>query len=236
MKRLTLFLTLIVVFTFGAIAQHQYAFYYDLSGGQDLEINFLNPMFDSATFVITVYDAFGSRLWSESETLGTAEAGFVFLGDMVPRTDASWGLATVNSTRPLILGLEYSLNGEIVSIETILSEVPSLDTDDPFWTGAYYSQAGDSRTAAIVMNPWPESTAFIVNVYNRSGYTLYSRELSLGAYEAEYIDLTGMLGSGSLVWGLIDITMQYHSVVLALEYYGRGCSGLFIQNVTNTYY
>ncbi len=236
MKQCTLFLALLVVFTFGAIAQHSYAFYYDLSGGRDLEINFLNPMFDSATFVITVYDAFGSRLWSASETLGSAEAGFVFLGDVVPRTDTSWGLATVNSTRPLILGLEYSLDGETVSIDTILSEIPSLDSSDPFWTGAYYSQAGNSRTAAIVMNPWPESTACTVNVYNRSGYSLYSRELTLAEYEAEYIDLTGMLGTGTLVWGLIDITMQYRSVVLALEHYGRGCSGLFIQNVTTTYY
>ena len=193
-------------------------------------------MFGQATFVLTAFDAYGTRIWSDSSALTSAASGYILLSDVVPQTDASWGLVNVSSTERLLFGLEYLLNGRLVSVGSLVTEVSPFADDEPYWLGAYYSQAGDARTAAIVMNPWPESTACLLQVYSRDGYPLYSRDLLLAPYEAEYIDLTGVLGTGALIWGLVDITMRDRPVILALEYYGRGCDGLIIENVTAPYY
>ncbi|HDS29015.1 MAG TPA: hypothetical protein ENN96_00860 [Candidatus Acetothermia bacterium] len=236
MKKLCLIVLWIGLGATLALAQHQYAFYYDLTDGQDLEITVMNPMVGSASFVLSAYDAYGMRLWSDSSALAPSSSGYILLSEVVPLTNVSWGLVTVSSTQRLLFGLEYLLDGQVVSISTLTTEVTPFAADEPFWLGAYYSQAGDARTAAIVMNPWSESTECLFQIYNRDGYAIYSRSLQLAPYEAEYLDLTGALGAGALIWGLVDIAMQVHPVILALEYYGRGCNGLVIDNVIAPYY
>ncbi|MFC2078096.1 hypothetical protein ACFLTM_04735, partial [Candidatus Bipolaricaulota bacterium] len=93
-----------------------------------------------------------------------------------------------------------------------------------------------SETAFIVMNPWPVTTACTVTAYSSESVKVYERDFSLGAYESEYVDLTSALGSSGLLWGLLDVKMQGQAVVIAVEYYGRGCSGVEIDNVTEFYF
>jgi hypothetical protein len=236
MKTLVLVIAMASICGLGAAAQFHYAFDYDLPAGQDVEINVMNPMFGPTDFMLTVHDAYGAAIWSVSDTLASAESGYVVLSERVPYADYPWGVVTVDSADRLIFGLEYYKNDQLVSIDSVVTEVPELNTYETFWLGSYYSQVGYSETAFIVMNPWATTTSCTIRAYDNSGYNVYSQDFTLSPYESEYVELKDAIGSGGSLWGLLDVTMQYHAVVIALEYYGRGCSGLVIDNVTDFYY
>ena len=236
MKTVLALASLVVLVGFCAVSQYHYAFYYDITGGQDVEVNVLNPMFTPTNFVMTVHDAFGAEIWATAGSLASAQSGFVRLGGNVPYDDDAWGVVNVESDDRLIIGIEYLYDDEIISIDSIVTEVPALNSFETYWLGTHYSQVGESETAFIVMNPWPVTTACTVTAYNSESVRIYERDFSLGAYESEYVALTSVLGSSGLLWGLLDVKMQGQAVVIAVEYYGRGCSGLEIDNVTEFYY
>lgn len=71
-----------------------------------------------------------------------------------------------------------------------------------------------------------------VSAYDFRGNTLYSRDFVLGPFEAEGVNLEREVGSSNSNWGFLDVAMEDHPVILALEYTGRDCSGLEIDNVT----
>lgn len=104
---------------------------------------------------------------------------------------------------------------------------------DNYWLGAYYSQAEGTTTGVIVMNPWPTSTSATVTVYNPVGKPLYQRELYLDGHESTFIDLEAELGTGGLLWGLVDVKMSGQAVIMALEYYGEV---LEVKNITTYYF
>jgi len=219
-----------------AAGQFHYAFYYDLSGGQDLEVNLINTMPWETDVVMTVHDAYGGEIWSTSAVLGGYEPGFVRLGENIASDTVHWGVVTVESSDRLIIGLEYFADGLLISVDTVYTEIPVLDADEAFWLGTYYTQAGDARTAYVVMNPWSQTARCSVDVYDANGDWLSARDFVLGPYESEYVALEDEVGSGSLVWGFLDVSMENVSVIVALEYTGRGCSGLEIDNVTEFYF
>jgi len=219
-----------------AVGQFHYAFYYDLSGGQDLEINLINTMPWSNDLAIEVHDAYGGLVWDSYGTVEGYATVYVRLGDEIPSEGTNWGVVTVDSTDRIIIGLEYFADGLLISVDTVYSEIPTLNPDEQFWLGTYYTQAGDAETAYIVMNPWPSTARCTVSIYDAEGDRLDSRDYVLGPFEAEYVWLGDVVGSGSLVWGFLDVSMEDVSVIIALEYTGRGCSGLEIDNVTEYYF
>jgi hypothetical protein len=236
MRKLAVLFAVVALCGVAVAAQYHYAFYYDATGGHDLEINLINPLDVSNQFVMTVHDAYGGELWSVSDELTAEQAGYVRIGESIPASNYPWGVVTVDSQYQLLIGLEYMLYDELVSIDTNYSEVPVLDPTEPFWLGAYYNQVGDAATGFIVMNPWSATANCSVAAYNSNGVQMYSRDFVLGPYEAEYVQLKTAIGTGNLLWGLLDVQMRDRSVILALEYSGRGCSGLEIDNVTEFYY
>jgi len=236
MKRILAIGVIVLSVGLAAMGQFHYAFYYDLSGGQDLEVDLLNTMPWDNDIAIEVHDAYGGLVWDSSGTVGAYAATYVRLSDSIASANTNWGVVIVNSTDRLIIGLEYYKDGVIVSMGTIYAEVPSVDPAEPFWLGAYYTQVGGAETAYIVMNPWAVTVQCSVTAYNADGAAVHSRDFVLSPYESEYVSLTAMTGSGSLVYGLLDVRMEGQVVVLALEHTGRGCSGLEIVNVTEYYY
>jgi len=218
------------------MGQFHYAFYYDLSGGQDLEVNLINTMPWENEVSMVVHDAFGGEVWSTAAELDGNEPGYVRLSENIATDVSHWGVVTVESSDRLIIGLEYFDEGLLISVDTVYSEIPELNPDEQFWLGTYYTQVGDAQTAYIVMNPWSSTARCTVTVYDANGDWLYSQDYILGPYEAEYVYLEDVVGSGGLVWGFLDVSMEDVSVILALEYTGRGCSGLEIDNVTEFYF
>lgn len=236
MRKLIAIGAMVLLTGFVAAGQFHYAFYYDLSGGQDLEINLLNTMPWVNDVTIEVHDAYGGLIWDSSGTVDANASVYVELGENVPVADTHWGVVVVDSTDRLIVGLEYYKNGALVSMGTIYAEVPEIDPSEPFWLGAYYTQVGDAETAYIVMNPWPTTARCEVTVYDADGGEVHTQEFVLGPYESEYVQLTPIIGSGGLLYGLVDVMMEGQVVVLALEHTGRGCGDLEIVNVTEYYY
>lgn len=234
MKRLLVVvgLALALVGVLGA-AQHFYAFYYDLSDGQDLTVNLINTMGSDSDYALRVYDAWGSLLWEKPGDLASYEADFYTLSDYVPSGDWSWGVVTVESDELLVIGLEYMADGAVVSVDTIAQEVPTLEEGTPYWLGAYYTQAGGLSTGVIVMNPWDQPVSVSVTLYNPKGEELYSQDIELAPHESEYLDLDKAVGQGGLIWGLVDVQMLGKAVIVALEYYGEG---LEIDNITEYYF
>ena len=235
MKKFLWVIGFVALVSFGASAQYHYAFYYDATGGQDLEIDLINTVGFSNDYIISIYDADGYELWSTSGTLAGYASAAAVVGQLVGDSDYAWGVVTVDSEYQLLIGLEYALNGQLVSINTIYDEVPLLDPELPFWLGAYYTQYGAAETAFIIMNPWNVYAACTVTAYNAEGTIVYTRDFDLVPFESYYVDLATVMGSGNLLWGLLDVQMEGASVILALEYYRDGGS-LEIDNVTEYYY
>ena len=233
MRKFVLVLSILLVFGLWSFGQHFYAFYYDVSGSQDVSVNLLNTMGGDTGYVLKVYDAWGNLLWSKIGDLTAYEADYYVLSDYVPRQDTSWGVVTVESDNLLIIGLEYMADGTVVSIDTISQEVPELDPGVPYWLGAYYTQAGDVTTGVILMNPWEVAVSVAVSIYGPMGNMLYKMDVALDPHESEFIDLEAVVGRGGLIWGLVDVLMRDLPVVLALEYYGEV---LDVKNVTEYYY
>jgi len=236
LKSLFLLIAMVALIGVGASAQYHYAFYYDTTGGQDLEVNLLNAMPRENGFALSAHDAYGGELWSTEGTITGNHAAVIRLGDYVPASDLAWGVVTVDSVEQLVIGLEYFMEDELVAIDTIYREAPALNPNEDFWLGAYYNQVGESETALIVMNPWETTGGCTIVVRSSDGQTLYQSDFVLGPHESEYVPLTNEIGHGNLLWGFVDVRMTGQSVVLALEYYGRGCAGLEIDNVTEYYY
>jgi len=232
MRRTLLGVLLLVGVGVAGLGQHFYAFYYDLSGGQDLSVNLMNVMPTTTFCQLRVYNLRGELLWSISDTLNGYEADYYVLSDYVPPGTNSWGVVTVESETLLVIGLEYLANGIVVSVDTIYKEVPVLEPETPYWTGAYYTQAEGTTTGVVIMNPWAAPTTVTVSIYNPTGRKLYQRQVTLGAHESAFIDLEAEVGTGGLIWGLVDVEMRGRAVVLALEYYGEI---LEIKNITDYY-
>lgn len=222
----------LIVGTLG-MAQYFYAFYYDRSGGQDLVISVLNTMPDSNAVSISVYDAYGKSLWTISDTLAALTSRYLRLGQFVPEGQFHWGLVSLESTEPVVIGLEYLKDEKLISVDHVSQPVPELAEGEPYWLGAYYNQVGEDSAGIIVMNPWNEETGYVITIYRQDGAVLYKEEGLLDPHEADYYNLDKLLGHGSYLWGLVDVRMQGKAVVIAAEYYGLG---LEVDNVTEFYY
>jgi len=219
-----------------AMGQFHYAFYYDLSGGQDLEVNIMNTMPWTNDTTVEVHDAYGGLIWESAASIDGNATVYVRLGESIVAEATHWGVVTVDSEDQVIIGLEYYKDDLLVSVDTVYSSVPTINQDELYWMGTYYTQVGDASTAFVVMNPWATTGACAVTIYDGNGEAVYSQEFILGPYESEYVQLDNEIGSTGLSYGLLDVAMEGQLVILALEYTGRGCSELEIDNVSEYYF
>ena len=236
MKKILVAGVIVLMAGLAAFGQFHYGFYYDLSEGRDLEINLMNTMPWENEVWIEVHDAFGNLIWESYGPIPSLSTVYVRLGDDIPAGATHWGVVTIDSTDRVVIGLEYFADGDLISVDTIYNEIPIVDPDVSYWIGSYYSQVIGSETAFVVMNPWPSNSLCMVTAYNASGVPVYQREFWLAPYESEFVALGQEIGSGSLLYGLLDVRLDGQLVVLAIEYHGRGCSGLEIDNVTEFYF
>ncbi len=236
MKRILACVAIVLMAGVAVFGQFHYGFYYDLSGGRDLEINLMNTMPWENGVTIEVHDAFGNLIWESYGPIPGHSTVYVRLGNDIPAGATHWGVVTVDSTDRVVIGLEYFADEALVSVDTIYNEIPIVEAGESYWIGSYYSQVVDVDTAFVVMNPWPSDSLCTVSAYNANGVPVYTRDFWLAPYESEFVALGQEIGSGSLLYGLLDVRLEGQLVVLAIEYHGRGCSGLEIDNITEFYF
>ena len=236
MRKLVLALFVCIALGLTGAAQYRYAFYHDNTPGRDVEVNLLNTMDWAADITIEVYDAYGDLVWSDYGTIPAYSGGYWALSDYLPSYNTNYGVVTVESTEQLVIGLEYYSGAQLVSVDTVYTELPVLSSNELFWLGTYYTQVQPSSTGMILMNPWNFPAACTVTAYDTMGSVVFTQDIVLSAHEAVFHDLTEFLGHGAYMWGLLDVQMQDRAVILAMEYYNRGCAQLEVDNVTDYYY
>ncbi|MDQ7038449.1 MAG: hypothetical protein Q9N26_04520, partial [Aquificota bacterium] len=221
MKKFTAVAIAVFVWSLLGIGSNFYSFYYDRSAGQDLSINLLNPTPNHAYYLITVYDVYGNGLWQTNGTLTPHEGVFYTLSDYITGDTNNWGLVTVETGSELVIGLEYLLEGELISTDVITEPLHPMP-NAPYWLASYYSQAAEVSTGVIVLNPWNTFTSLIIGIYSPDGEPLYTTTVNLPPHAGKFLDLESAVGKGGKIWGLVDVTMGGQSVVLAMEYYYQG--------------
>jgi len=234
MKRALVLVLLVLSVGVAAAAQHTYAFYYNLQLGRDLVVNVMNTENVSASFTIEAYDAWGSLLWFESFQMMRLASYVHTMGESVPA--GNWGVVVIQSDRRLVIGLEYLNGGSLVSTDNIYQEAPVLASGVSYWSGAYYSLAGGAETAIVLLNPFPVPTSCRLIVHMQGGEIAFEQVFEFSPYEGFFINLSDYIPLGMYTWGFADVLMVESAVILAVEYYNLGCSGLEVDNISSFYY
>jgi hypothetical protein len=215
-------------------AQHTYAFYYNLVGGRELEINVMNTEDAFASCSIEAHDAWGDLLWFDSFDLSPLMSSYFATSDHVPSNN--WGVVVVTSDTRLVIGLEYFDGGSLVSIDNVYVEAPEIAAGLDYWSGAYYTLAGGAETSIVLLNPWSVATLCKLIVHEQGGEILYEQDFVFDPYEGFYVSLDDYISAGPYAWGFADVLMLDSAVILAVEYHNRGCAGLEIDNISSFYY
>jgi len=215
-------------------AQYTYAFYYNVTSGRDLEINVMNTEDVYASCSIEAHDAWGDLLWFEGFDLTPLMSSYYTVSDEV--AGGNWGVVVVESDTRLVFGLEYYQGGQLVTIDNVYEEAPDIVPGLDYWLGAYYTLVGDAETTLILLNPWPFTTVSRVIVHKQSGEILYEEDFVFDPYEGFFIYLPDYIASGKYAWGFADVLMVDSAIIVAVEYYGRGCGALEIDNISTFYY
>jgi len=219
----------LLVFGMLANAQSFYAFFYSRAAGQDLEINLLNATATQMNYLINAYDAWGNAVWEETGTLASHDAAFYLVGNVVPEGDSNWGVVTVASQEPLVIGLEYSLKEQFHSMDVVATELAIPEEGMKCCLGSYYTGVSDSMTSLILMNPWGVPASGQIAVYKNDGTMVYETHVDLSPYESNSYNLAQLAGQGSKLWGLVDVTVDQGGVMLACKLFKGGL--LQVKNV-----
>jgi len=236
MRKFVIALLIIGIAGIAAVADYTYAFYYDRSPGRDLDFNLFNTMPDRCSYTISIYDAYGDRAKWLNGNLGPYDITFYTMSDLTSSSGSRWGVAVVSSSQRLVIGLEYKKNNRLVSLDNIYREIPYFTPGEPYWAGAYYCTIGDSDTLMILLNPTSSYATVLWAAYDTAGDLVMADTVTLSAHESEYIRLGQYTGSATYSWGFVDIKMEGSPVVVAMEYTGRGCDELEIDNITEPYW
>ena len=201
-----------------AHAQNIYAFFYSRTGGQDLEVNLLNTSSSPSNYLINAYDAWGNALWEETGTLAPHDATFRTASDAIPEGEGNWGVMIVVSQERLTIGLEYSLQNRLHSIDVIGHALLIPEAGSSYRIGAYHTEVADTVTSLFVMNPWPVEIEGRLVVYGNDGAVVHQEELTLLPYESDVYNLADLAGQGSKTWGLVEVAVDDADVVLACKF------------------
>lgn len=202
-----------------AHGQNIYAFFYSRTGGQDLEVNLLNTSNGPTNYLINAYDAWGNEVWEETGTLAPHDATFRTVSDAIPEGEGNWGVMIVASQERLIIGLEYSLQDRLHSVDMIGHALLVPEVGSSYRIGAYHTEVSNAATSLLVMNPWPVDIAGRLVVYGNDGAVVHQAELALLPYESDVYNLAELAGQSSKTWGVVEVTVDGASVVLACKFF-----------------
>lgn len=208
----------LLVFGVAAQAEHSYAFYYSRAAGQDLEITLLNTTTTASTYRIDVYDAWGTPLWEQTGSLSAHDAAFYLTGASVPEGGVNWGVVTVVSEAPFVIGLEYYLRGELRAVDVVTRELTAPEGEAVHQIAAYHTQVPGAFTSLLVMNPLDQPASARLIVYKSDGTPIHETAIELAAHESNSYNLAQTVGQGSRLWGLAEVIVEEGSVVVACKY------------------
>lgn len=234
--KILLLLALLAFLTGFGYARKTYVCYYESSSAQDTEVSILNMMDTVAYYTLRVYDYTGELIFSDSRSLTAFDSRYYRLSEKIGRASHYWGLFTVETDDDsfLLLTAEYFVDEMVCSIDNIIEPVPRYESGYKYWYGIYHANLGPGTTGLIIMNPQWFSVEFQVRVYDAEGRRLMSKSYTLAGRASAFYDLGDLVGTGSDIWGVVDISAS-SPIAIACEYYKRGGSRLEIDNVVDYY-
>lgn len=205
----------------GGLAHGQsiYAFFYSRTAEQDLEINLLNTSSNPTNYLLNAYDAWGNGIWEETGTLAPHDATFHTASDAIPAAEGNWGVIVVASQERLIIGLEYSLQDHLHSVDMIGHALLVPEVGSSYQIGAYHTEVSSAVTSLFVMNPWPVEIAGRLVVYGNDGAVVHQAKLTLLPYESDVYNLAELAGQSSKTWGIVEIVVDDANVVVACKFF-----------------
>jgi len=203
-------------------AQHVYAVYYSRSPGQDLEVNLINATASDNTYEITAFDVLGSTSWEATAQLAPSDATFYLLSEYLPEAAAQWGVLLIVSASELVLGLEYSFQGQLYAVEIVTDEVVIPSEETAYSLVAYHTAVSDAVTAAILMNPFLVDASGRLIVRGADGSILHQADVSLSPRASDILNLAEIVGQGARNWGAVELEIDEGMMILACKYFKSG--------------
>jgi hypothetical protein len=218
-----------------AWARKQYVCYYESSSAQTTELNILNMLETVCYYTLRIYDSSGKLLYSKMASLPSYQSDAYPLHELIGRGNY-WGIVSIETDDDafLIITAEYFADDVCISIDNIMEQIPPYDSQYWYWYGIYYVSLSSSDTGLIIMNPQWSTIEFVLRIYDADGNRLFSRSYNLNSRASQFFDISDLIGSGSIKWGVIDIRSS-HPIAIACEYYQRGGSRLEIDNIVDYY-
>jgi len=200
--------------------EHLYAFYYTRSPNYNVILFLLNPSAEDAFCGLRAYNVEGEKIWEVKGALHPQRIVFYDLKKEIESKESNWGVMTLLSTVPLVIGVEYFKDGAFLCRQTISESLPIPKTGGLFQRDFYYINAPDKGfiTGLIVLNPWKIEVKGALVVYRRDGTPLYKGKFTLGGHKAAFIDPQKILGKGD-EWGLARILAAPAPIVMSCKYF-----------------
>jgi len=168
----------------------------------------------------SVYDAYGA-LQSRSEIVLDAQASeALFIDGMIEAVvGTTWGLVSAETEGHVAFGVWIAVDGAWRCVENVATAL--LDpTDLPYsayWYTVDYASTGSRKSQVGVVNPWSEPVSAEMEVHDASGAIAAHFGLNLDGHASGFYDLSGGLGTDSMLWGSV-VVRATAPVLLVAEY------------------
>jgi hypothetical protein len=213
---------LVVVLSVTASA-YTYSTYYTCLPGTVTAVVLTNASeYDSdEAFTLTLFSAQGEEIGSISQDLTAYQSAVVFLNDLIANPgEYSWGLASIDTTVLLQVGVWIGTESSWVSVSNLRSQALATEGVDIayYWYGANYANTENRRAGIGLVNPSEASVGGTLYVYNASGALLNYSDFELAAHHSAYFNPESILPIDQETWGLIDVRAT-NPILLVSEYY-----------------
>ncbi len=189
-------------------------------------------------FTLTLYDAQGNPIGSETQGLTAYQSSVVFLNDLVENPDQySWGLVSIDANVLLQVGLWIGTESSWVSVSNLQAQSLSTEGLDVvyYWYGANYANTENRRGGIGLINPGEESVDGTMYVYDSSGELQNFSQFTLAPRRSAYFDPESVFPIEQELWGLIDVRATA-PILLVSEYYDAAGNLLDVDIVDSVYY
>lgn len=214
---------------------YTYGVYYASFADQDTALVVMNSGGGNTYYTLKVYDSRGSLIDAVSEDLEPFESDYRIMSDIAGITDASWGLALLETPGMLTIGVETFIGEDWLASDNVIDPIPDIIDYSYYWYGLNYSNTTTQTTGIAIVNPNDSPAAATLTFYNSLGEVQYSDDVVLEPHQTEYYLTSEVLSNQASMWGALDVrgTMP---LILAAEYFYGDEILVNVDQITHAYF
>ncbi len=214
---------------------YTYGVYYASFADQDTALVVMNSGGGNTYYTLKVYDSRGSLIDAVSEDLEPFESDYRIMSDIAGITDASWGLALLETPGMLTIGVETFIGEDWLASDNVIDPIPDIIDYSYYWYGLNYSNTTTQTTGIAIVNPNESPAAATLTFYSSLGEVQYSDDVVLEPHQTEYYLTSEVLSNQASMWGALDVrgTMP---LILAAEYFYGDEILVNVDQITHAYF